>query len=169
MQKAIFKHALANGDEMSLLMMINKVQTPEDLKEFLCAAKDGMGDIVQTAPEHILEIIGAAIWSLCMKMNMPQEEAAEFAGKVVQRQMGYWFENMEKMDIQEERRRTEEERRKLRETEERLREEEWKNIKNIISLCREFGNTREVAVTKVMEKAGLPYEEAEEWVGRIWD
>ncbi len=48
----------------------------------LCAAKDGMGDIVQTAPEHILEIIGAAIWSLCMKMNMSQEEAAEFAGNL---------------------------------------------------------------------------------------
>ena len=37
---------------------------------------------VRTAPEHLLEIIVSAIWSLCMKMNMPQEEAEECVGKV---------------------------------------------------------------------------------------
>ena len=36
-------------------------------------------------------------------------------------------------------------------------------------ICGEFGNTKEAAVTKVTEKAGLPYEEAKEWVGRVWD
>lgn len=41
-----------------------------------------------------------------MKMNMPKEEAEQCVQKVRERQMGYWFENMEKMDIQEERRNT---------------------------------------------------------------
>lgn len=39
---------------------------------------------------------------LKMKMNVPQEEAEQCVKKVRERQMGYWFENMEKMDIQQE-------------------------------------------------------------------
>ncbi len=41
-----------------------------------------------------------------MKMNVPQNEASQYVRKVREREMGYWFENMEKMDIQLERRNT---------------------------------------------------------------
>ena len=36
------------------------------------------------------QIICSAIWSLCMKMNVPQEEAELCVEKVRERQMGYW-------------------------------------------------------------------------------
>lgn len=43
-----------------------------------------------------------------MKMNVPLNEAEECVRKVKERNMGYLFENMEKLDIQEERRKTRE-------------------------------------------------------------
>ena len=49
------------------------------------------------------------IWSLLMKMNVPTEEARELMGEIGGRGMGYLFENMEKMDIQAERRNTQRE------------------------------------------------------------
>ena len=43
-------------------------------------------------------------------MNVPVEEAREMMGEIGGRGMGYLFENMEKMDIQAERRNTQRER-----------------------------------------------------------
>ena len=45
-----------------------------------------------------------------MKMNVPTAEAREMMGEIGGRGMGYLFENMEKMDIQAERRNTQRER-----------------------------------------------------------
>lgn len=97
---------LSNDDEMSLLMMLGKAQTPEDVHRLVNASQDKVEQIIKRAPEHLLELIASTVWSLCMKMNMPKEEAEQCVQKVRERQMGYWFENMEKMDIQEERRNT---------------------------------------------------------------
>lgn len=47
----------------------------------------------------IREIIASTIWSLCMKMNLPGEEAIKYVNKI-KGKMGYLFENMEKVDIQ---------------------------------------------------------------------
>lgn len=44
-----------------------------------------------------------------MKMNVPSEEARELMGEIGGRGMGFLFENMEKMDIQDERRNTQRE------------------------------------------------------------
>ena len=52
-----------------------------------------------------------------MKMNVPQEEAKQYVEKVKERQMGYLFENMEKIDIQKERRKTAKERRQREQAE----------------------------------------------------
>ncbi len=178
---------LDRKDEMSLLMMLNKVQTPEDMTEFLEVNKEKMFEIFYTAPEHILGIMESAVWSLCMKMNMPLEEAAQCVEKVRKREMGYWFASMEKMDIQAERRNTaeakreaEEMRQKLCEAEQRQQEAEQRRqeaeqrqqesaretIKAIISLCKELGGDKETAINQLMEKAGLT-REAE--VGKYWN
>lgn len=104
---------LEHKDEMSLLMMINKVQTPEDMTEFLNSQREKISEIIQNAPQNIIELIASVIWSLCLKMNVPQEEALQCVEKVRERRMGYWFENV-KMDIQAERKKVEAERKKSR-------------------------------------------------------
>lgn len=99
---------LTKEDEISLFMILNKVQTAEDMSAFLRLDDRKLTEILMKSPEHTLKIIAYAMWSLCMKLNIPQEEAVEYVGKVWNRDMGYLFENIEKMDIQEERRKTKE-------------------------------------------------------------
>lgn len=117
---------LDREDEMSFLMMVNRVQTSKDLENFLQVEQETVKRIVDKASPQILEIFAETIWSLCMKMNVPLREAEKCVEKVKERNMGYLFANMEKMDIQEERRKTAEAQAKLREAEAKLKEVEAK-------------------------------------------
>ena len=65
--------------------------------------------IYSNAPEAIKEIYKKILWTLLIKMNVPVDEAREMMGEIGGRGMGYLFENMEKMDIQAERRNTQRE------------------------------------------------------------
>lgn len=96
-------------DEMALVMLINKIQTPEDYEKFRNVSEELIDSIYGNATEEIKEIYKNVIWSLLMKMNVPTEEARELMGEIGGRGMGYLFENMEKMDIQAERRNTQRE------------------------------------------------------------
>ena len=96
-------------DEMSLVMLINKIQTPEDCEDFRKVSEELVNSIYSNAPEAIKEIYKKILWTLLIKMNVPVEEAREMMGEIGGRGMGYLFENMEKMDIQAERRNTQRE------------------------------------------------------------
>lgn len=132
-----------------------------------------------------------------MKMNVPLKEAERCVEKVKERNMGYLFANMEKMDIQEERRKTAEARKaaeeaKMRAEEAKLQAEEAKAqakeatmqaneaehraketrneaIKNTILLCRELGASKETAVQKLTDLYSLEPEAAREAVVRYWE
>lgn len=97
---------LSRDDAMSLFMLLNKVQTAEDLSEFLRLDDSKLSEILKKSPKHTINVIAGALWGLCMKLNIPQNEAKDYVGKVWERDMGYLFANMEKMDIQQERRNT---------------------------------------------------------------
>ena len=58
------------------------------------------------APDEIKEIYKKILWSLLMKLKVPNEEAGNIIGEIGDRGMGYLFENMDEMDIQAERRNT---------------------------------------------------------------
>ena len=96
-------------DEMSLIMLINKIQTPEDYEEFRKLSDELINSIYGNAPDEIKVIYKDILWALLMKMNVPSEEARELMGEIGGRGMGFLFENMEKMDIQAERRNTQRE------------------------------------------------------------
>lgn len=184
---------LKNEDEMSLLMMLGKAQTPEELHQLVNAEKEKMDAIIKKAPEHILELIAKTVWNLCMKMNVPQEEAKKCVREVRRRQMGYWFENMEKMDIQAERRNTAEARAELEKAKqeleksrkdaekaqkdaEKVREELEKvqksarenEIKVMVNICRKHGVSKEQAAREIIENCHLEQKEAEEKVALYW-
>ena len=110
-------------DEMSLVMLINKIQTPEDYAEFRKVSEDLINSIYGNAPEEIKKIYRNILWSLLMKMNVPSEDARELMGEIGGRGMGYLFENMEKMDIQAERRNTQRERERAEAAEKRAEAE----------------------------------------------
>lgn len=97
-------------DEMSLVMLINKIQTPEDCGNFRKVSEELVNSIYSNAPEAIKEIYKKILWTLLIKMNVPMDEVREIMGEIGGHGMGYLFENMEKMDIQAERRNTQRER-----------------------------------------------------------
>lgn len=96
-----------------------------------------------------------------LKENVPVEETEELIGKVKERKMGQLFEGMEKMDIQEERRKTAEAMKQKAEMFEQ-------GIKNYVNLCQELGGTKELAEGKLKEEFKLTHEEAEIKVKQYW-
>lgn len=98
---------LIHEDEMSLLMMINRIQTPQDFSDFINSNQTEIRGIVERASQNIVQIIANALWALFMKMQVSVTEATNCLNKVIGGEgMGNWFENMEPMNIQEERAKT---------------------------------------------------------------
>ncbi len=122
-------------NEMSLVMMINRIQSPEDYTEFWETSRDYVDEIYDGTPEEIRGVYREILWSLFQKMNVPVEEAREKLAEMEESGMGYLFENanFDGMNIQAERRNTAEARaelaaakQKLEETNQRLEESKQK-------------------------------------------
>ncbi len=106
---------LKRGNEMSLIMMFNKIQDASDLEEFIHIPPEELDRIVRDSPGHVLDVLEKVMESLCFKIDASEEERTQCVRRVRAREMGYLFENMEHMSLQEERRKTEEQRRKTEE------------------------------------------------------
>ncbi|MCI8801278.1 MAG: Rpn family recombination-promoting nuclease/putative transposase [Lachnospiraceae bacterium] len=103
---------LSREDEMSLIMLINKIQNDVDLEQFLRLPGDRLNRILKNSPEHVVDVMVSVMESLCFKIDVSAEERMACVQKVRERKMGYLWENMEKFSIQEERRKTEKQRQK---------------------------------------------------------
>lgn len=124
----------AKHDEMSLMILINKIQTEEDLSEFRKVSEKMVESIYGNAPDEIKEIYKKILWSLLMKLKVPNEEASNIIGEIGGHGMGYLFENMDEMDIQAERRNTAREKQRADAAEERVDalEEEVKRLRKLL-------------------------------------
>lgn len=95
------------------------------------------------APESIKEIYKKILWALLIKMNVPIDEVREMMGEIGGRGMGYLFENMEKMDIQAERRNTQREKKRADEAE----KENLRLQQEILHLQEELARLQKKRVT----------------------
>jgi len=178
---------LARGNEMSLIMLFNKIQDAMDLSEFLKLPQDKLDDMLRDTPEAILDIIVSVMESLCIKVGATEQEMQECVAKVKERRMGYLFENIEKMDIQAERRNTAEARREAQRAREEAREAKEKakeeakeavkeavkearenTIRSVIAVCRKLKASKEQAVQEVMELCNEDRKTATQKVDRYW-
>lgn len=122
-------------------------------------------------PVDAAEIIAAAVRSLCSRLNLTSEETTDFVKKVEGGNMGYLWENMEKMDIQLERRNTAEQRRRAEEAEKKAEEAEQEKsalCHILISTCQEQGMSRESVKQKLLTEAGLSEAEADKRLELFW-
>ena len=88
-------------DEISLVMRINKVQNSEDYREFLNHSRNYVTRVYKNAPEDIRRILQEMLWSLMVKLSIPQQQAREIVEQVRESgNMGYLFENADFSDIQ---------------------------------------------------------------------
>lgn len=131
------KELLEKGDEISLAMLINKIQCPEDVSAFVNIPGEQVDEILKDTPEYLLDVMAKLLRALSYSMNLPEDETETVVSKIKERKMARLFENV-KMDIQAERRETEEAKRKL---EEAMREaEEAKNKEQ--EMARLFENVK---------------------------
>ena len=113
-----------------------------------------------------------------MKMNMPTEDAQDCMRELGERSMGNWFENMDKMDIQAERKNTAEARKELDEAKEKLAEAENRlshtesklayAIKYIVDTTKKKSGTREAAIIELEKAVNISKEEAEHLIEKYW-
>ena len=92
---------LERKDEMSLIMLVNKIQNTAELSEFLNLPEKQVTSMMREAPEAVVDIIVMYIQVLCTKLNLSEEETEKCVKKVRSKSMGYFWENMEKIDVQE--------------------------------------------------------------------
>ena len=100
---------LSRGNEMSIIMMLNKMQTADDigkLRQLPPKQLAQLDKVLKHAPDHLKETIQNVMYALMMKMNVPVEEASEHIKLMGEKRMGYLFENFKTFDIQEERRKS---------------------------------------------------------------
>ena len=162
---------MAKKDEISLVMMINKMQTKEDIAAFRLLPAGDIDAIVKDSPEHLLRIIADILLTFLLKINVPVEEAENLRDKVREKKYG-------KLDIQAERRNTEEQKKRadaaeqnLEVTQQNLETEIQKTEKAIALLIESYqdaGMTFEASCKKLMEKVGLDENEAKIQINRYW-
>ena len=127
---------LERGDEISLIMLINKIQDLADLERFLRIPSEELNQIIRHSPEHVVDVLVLAIESLCFKIDVSAEDRKRCVQKVRTREMGYLFENMERISVREMQQKLEEERQKSEE-ERQKSEEELKETKERLKIAEE--------------------------------
>lgn len=162
-------------------MLINKVQTKEDIAALREIPAIKLDEILKDTPPHVLKIIADVLFVLLLKENVPLDEAEELVEKVREKKMGELFENMEHMDIQAERRNTAEQRRRADKEKERADKaeeradkekkqrkiERERDIRIFVDTCQEFGLSKEDVVNRLVEKYEMNRELAEEWFKKV--
>ncbi|MCH5344341.1 MAG: Rpn family recombination-promoting nuclease/putative transposase, partial [Acetatifactor sp.] len=104
---------LDREDEISLLMLINRMQTEEDIAEFRRLPTERLQSILKSTPQHLVDIIADVLLAFLLKTNLSADEAEEVVGKLREKNMGQLFENMDPIDIPARRREIAEQRKEL--------------------------------------------------------
>ena len=131
------------------------------------------------ASENIVQIIVNSLWALFMKMQVSVSEATDCLRKMIGGEsMGNWFENMEPMNIQEERANTKRERERADQAEEeRDRAEEKLNKteverdkaeKTLMDLMKKVYGTKENVIKNLVESCDKTEEEAKQLIQKYW-
>ena len=166
-------------NEMSLVMMINRIQSPEDFTDLLNTSRDYVDEIYNRSTADIRAVYKDILWTLLRKMNVPVDEARDKLARLEESGMGNLFASMEKMDIQAERRNTQLARRdaeaakqELEEVNRRL-EKSGRRLNTIfgqlVFVCQGSGMSREEALACLQEQYGLSKAEAASAVEKFWE
>lgn len=99
---------IQNQDEISLLMLLNKIQGAEDFKALPELAEAGT-KVWRDTPEYLLKIIAKVTTVLMYRLNLPEEEVEDMVSRIKERKMPELFEHFKGYDIQATRREAREE------------------------------------------------------------
>ncbi len=179
-------------DELSIIMMLNKVQEAADFTEVSEEIRpEYVSGITAKSPKYLLDIMAHVTEVLLSRLNVPPEEVVTFTEQIKERHMGELFANFKGYDVQEMRKKLrkelreelqgevreevrgevrEEVRGEVREevrgeVREEVREE---NMIKLINVDIKHGCSRENIIEDLMEQYTLSYEEAQKSVDCYW-
>lgn len=94
---------LSREEELSLVMLFNRIQKAEDLdfRNWSAEQRKMTQKILKKAPEAVLELLGQIVHHFGIKLNVPEENLRQYIKNVEDRNMGELWANMDKIDIQE--------------------------------------------------------------------
>ena len=161
-QKYSNEDLLSKEDEISLIMLINKMQQIEDVKEFRELPADKINKILANTPKHIEDIIVKILMAFQLKANVPLVEAEENVGKVREKNVARLFENADLGDVQARRREMAELKEQIQTAQEQI--QEVKKQKEEIEKQKEAAEKQKEAAEKQKEAAEKQKEAAEERV-----
>ncbi|MCM1154812.1 MAG: Rpn family recombination-promoting nuclease/putative transposase [Roseburia sp.] len=97
------KELIEKNDELSLVMLINRMQSVEEFKK-LNLPKDYLKNLSEQSTDELLDIIRKVVEAMLRHLKIPEKEVEEFAGQVKERKVGELFEHFKGYDVPETRR-----------------------------------------------------------------
>ncbi len=160
-------------------MLLNKIQQAEDFQEVSKIPMTHLNETLQNASLDVVEIILSTVRSLCWRLNLTAEETTDLLEKIRGGNMGYLWENMEKMDIQLERRNTAEQRERAEIAEQKAEvaeqkagaaEQENLNLYHIlIKTYRNQGMGKEEVREQLCLETGQKKSKIDELLAKFWE
>ena len=111
---------LEHNDEMSLIMLLNKLQSIADLQG-ISEVQEYTKDFLKDTPQHLIDIIGMVTTALLNRMSLPQDEIDGFLDLIKERKMPELFECFEKVDVPKMREEIQQEREEIQQEREEIR------------------------------------------------
>ncbi len=96
------RELLDRQDEISLVMLVNKLQELGDITSFRSLPPEQLESILKDSPNHIVGTIADILLAFLLKSNVSTDEAEKIVGKVREKNVGQLFANMAPIDIQAE-------------------------------------------------------------------
>lgn len=98
------KDLIEKQDELSLIMLINKLKSSEDFKNLKDIPPEYFENLEQNTPEYLLKLIGKIIAIFLYRLNVPRKEVEHFTDQIARREFDMLFDSFEAYDVQETRR-----------------------------------------------------------------
>lgn len=95
---------IEKNDELSLLMLINKLRNSSDFAELQDIPPEYFENLSENTPEYLLRVISKIITVFLSRLNVPKAEIGDFTEKIERREFTMLFDSFEAYDVQETRR-----------------------------------------------------------------
>jgi len=112
LEKYTKEEIIAKNDELSLIMLINKMKDSEDFKRLKEIPAEYLENLEQNTPEYLLKLIAKIVAVFLYRLNLPRKEVEAFTDQIERRNFDMMFDSFEAYDVQETRRISREEGRK---------------------------------------------------------
>lgn len=138
---------IAKKDELSLVMLINKLRNSADFKNLRDIPPEYFKHLEQNTPEYLLQLISKIVAVFLYRLNVPRQEVEQFTDQIKRREFDMLFDSFEAYDVQETRRISKEEGVALGKAKGKA--------ESILEILRALGNVPEDLENRILKETDL--------------